>query len=251
MAPEILAHLDPAAVELTLVIRAGDHAALRRMLAERPGLARVRMATRLGAEKKCRTPLHVTTDWPGYFPGAPASATILIEAGADVDDDGGGTETPETPLHWAASTDDVDVAAVLIDAGADLERPNGSIGTPLDNAIGYGCWHVARLLVERGAVVDKLWHAAALGKMSRVDQLLAATPPPGADEIDNAFWQACHGGQRRVAERLLAAGADVNVVPDYADVATPLDTAVQPDTRRDLLATWLREQGGVPGSASS
>src|SRR5258705_9045076 len=42
------------------------------------------------------------------------------------------------------------VADALIDAGADLETPGGSIGTPLDNAVGYGCWHVARLLIARG-----------------------------------------------------------------------------------------------------
>ena len=53
--------------------------------------------------------------------------------------------------------------AALIDGGADIEIPDGSIGTPLDNAIGYACWNVARLLVTCGVKVDKLWHAAALG----------------------------------------------------------------------------------------
>ncbi|MGH3494557.1 MAG: hypothetical protein ACRDRL_32195 [Sciscionella sp.] len=28
-------------------------------------------------------------------------------------------------------------------------------------------------------------------------------------------WQACHGGQRRTAELLLARGADINGHPDY------------------------------------
>ena len=70
-------------------------------------------------------------------------------------------------MHWAASSDDVDVARALIDGGADINLAGGSIGTPLDNAIGYGCWNVARLLVERGARVDKLWHAAALGLLAR------------------------------------------------------------------------------------
>jgi hypothetical protein len=59
----------------------------------------------------------------------------------------------ETPLHWAASSDDVDVAEALIDGGANIHATGGSIasGTPLDNAVGYGCWRVARLLVQRGA----------------------------------------------------------------------------------------------------
>jgi hypothetical protein len=31
------------------------------------------------------------------------------------------------------------VASALIDGGASVEAPDGSIGTPLDNAIGYAC----------------------------------------------------------------------------------------------------------------
>jgi uncharacterized protein len=137
------------------------------------------------------------------------------------------------------------VAVVLIDGGADLENPGGSIGTQLDNAIGYGCWHVARLLVERGAPVDALWHAAALGMLTRLDELLGTTPPPTEGDLNEAFWQACHGGQRRAAERLLAAGADITASPDYAHNQTALDAAIRPDTRRDLLASWLRERGAT------
>jgi hypothetical protein len=80
-------------------------------------------------------------------------------------------------LHYAASNDDLDVAEAMIDGGADLEAPAGSIGTPLDNAVGYGCWHVARLLVNRGASVDKAWHAAALGMLARLEAILGGDPP--------------------------------------------------------------------------
>jgi hypothetical protein len=76
-----------------------------------------------------------------------------------------------------ASTDDVDVAAVLIDHGCRLGASGGSIGTPLDNAIGCGWWHVARLLAQRGAPVTPLWQAAALGMLTRLDELLAAGSP--------------------------------------------------------------------------
>lgn len=241
-AKPILADGDPVAVRLTQAVHRGDLDALRRMLHERPELASVRMIGRNGVEGGWRTPLHAAADWPGYFPAAPATARMLLEAGADPNDDTGG-DRPETPLHWAASTDDVDVAVVLIDAGAGLETPGGSIGTPLDNAIGYGCWHVARLLVERGARVDKLWHAAALGMLVRLETLLASAPPT-AEDLNGAFWQACHGGQRRAAELLLAKGADIDASPDYAGNHTALDQTLKPDTRRDLLAAWLREQGG-------
>jgi len=240
-----LPHGDPVAFEVTDIIHRGDLAALGRLLAQRAELASARMIGRHGPEVGWRTPLHAAADWPGYFPAAPGAVVILLEAGADPNDDSGG-DRPETPLHWAASTDDVDVAVVLIDGGARLDTPGGSIGTPLDNAIGYGCWHVARLLVARGAPVDALWHAAALGMLQRLDELLTATPAPQADDVNEAFWQACHGGQLRAAERLLAAGADINAVPDYGNGQTGLAMAVHPDTRRNRLATWLRERGAGP-----
>ena len=246
--PLTLPHGEPVAVELTRAIHHGDLDALRRLLTERPELARVRMIGRKGRDGGWRTPLHAATDWPGYFPAAPAAAAMLLEAGADPNDDTGG-DCPETPLHWAASTDDVDVAAVLIDGGADLNMPGGSIGTQLDNAIGYGCWHVARLLVERGAPVDSLWHAAALGMLDRLEHLLTTTPPPTQDDLNNAFFQACSGGQRRAAERLLAAGADINASPAYANGLTPLDQATRPDTRREQLAEWLRQHGATTQTA--
>jgi ankyrin repeat protein len=239
-----LPHGDPLAVELTSATQGGDLDSLRRLLGERPELASVRMIGRKGAQGGWSTPLHAATDWPGYFPDAPAAVALLLAAGANPNDDSGG-DRPETPLHFVASTDDVDVAVVLVDHGSRLDTPGGSIGTPLDNAIGYGCWHVARLLVERGAAVDALWHAAALGMLTRLEQLLAASPPPTEEDLDEAFWQACHGGQRRAAERLLAVGADVNASPGYAGGKTALEMAAGPDTRNDLLITWLREHGAL------
>jgi hypothetical protein len=235
-----LPHGDPIAVEMTSVIHGGDLDRLRRLLGERPELASVRMIGRKGLEGGWRTPLHVAADWPGYFPGAPAAVALLLEAGADPNDDTGGAR-PETPLHWAASSDDLEVAVALIDGGAAIERPGGSIGTPLDNAVGYACWHVARLLVANGAKVEKLWHAAALGMLARTEQLLAERRHT-EDEVSQAFWHACAAGQRRAAEYLLAQGADLNWVPEYAE-GTPLDAASSLGTRQENVLTWLREQG--------
>ena len=235
-----LPHGDPVATRLTAVIHAGDHDALRRLLGEQPELASVRMIGRHGLAGGWRTPLHAAADWPGYFPGAAGAVALLLAAGADPNDDTGG-DRPEAPLHWAASSDDLEVAVALIDGGADLETPGGSIGTPLDNAIGYACWHVARLLVERGARVDTLWHAAALGRLARLEQLLAERPAT-EDEVSQAFWHACAGGQRRAAEYLLARGADLNWVPDYSR-GSPLDAARSLATRQDNVIGWLEERG--------
>lgn len=234
---------DPVAMALVTAIHSGDVDGLRRLLGEHPGLASARITGRKGGS---RATLHVVTDWPGYFSCGPQIARILIDAGADPNAPAEIGSPSETPLHWAASSDDVEVAAGLIDGGADLEAPGASIagGPPLDCAVGYGCWHVARLLVARGARVDRLWHAAALGMISRIKELQDGDPPPTADDITEAFWQACHGGQRRAAEYLLSCGADINSVPDYSEQA-PLDIAGSIDTRRDTLVTWLREQGAT------
>ncbi len=241
-----LPHGDPVAVELASAIHGGDLGALRAILAERPQLASARIIGRKGPEGGWRTPLHVAADWPGYFPAAPAAAALLLDVGADPNEDTGG-DRPETPLHWAASSDDADVAVVLIDGGAELETPDGSIGTPLDNAIGYSCWHVARLLVARGAKVDKLWHAAALGMLERMEELLGERTV-SAGEVSGAFWHACAGAQRRAAEYLLAHGADLDWVPEYAD-GTSLDAAGFLGTRRENVLSWLRERGAASARA--
>ena len=229
---------DLLAAEVTRAIKGGDLDALQRLLREHEGLAAARIEREPG---RSRTVLHQAADWPGNFPNAPAAVRLLVDAGADVNAAGEGP-APETPLHWAASSDDVDVAAALIDAGADIEASGGSIagGSPLDNAVGYGCWQVAQLLVSRGARVDKLWHAAALGMLARVQELFAAGVTQ--KDINEAFFQACSGGQRRTAEYLLNRGADINYVPDYSKT-TPLGAATGLETRRQTLADWLRNRG--------
>jgi hypothetical protein len=229
------------AVYLVVAIRAGDSEAVQRIVADRPELA----VAPLGGPFKTRTALHVVTDWPGYFPNGPQIVRLLLAAGADPN---GRSPGDEAPLHWAASSDDSDVAAALIDGGAEIEAPDGSIGTPLDNAIGYACWHVAALLAARGARVDKLWHAAALGMLDRLQQLLG-TADPTSEEVSQAFWHACSAGQRRAAEHLLAVGAELNWVPDYAE-GTPLDAAGSRGTRRDNLIAWLGERGARSSAVS-
>jgi hypothetical protein len=225
----------PTAAELLTAVRSGDVDLVRRRLSETPALARARFERRGGT----RTALHVVTDWPGYFPNGPVIVRLLIAAGADPNA-ATTPAPPETPLHWAASSDDVDVAAALIDGGADLGTPGGSIGTPLDNAVGYSCWHVARLLVMRGARVEKVWHAGALGMLDRLDDLLMPEIDP--EQISQGFWHACAAGQRRAAERLLSAGADLNWEPDYAR-GTAFDAATGLGTQRENVIEWLRSIG--------
>jgi ankyrin repeat protein len=243
----IISTNDRLAGEVIRVIKGGDLESLQRMLAANPELS----GARIKDDRGSKVLLHVVTDWPGFFPNGPAVVKMLITAGAEPNArTEGGEQKPEpdgeTPLQWAASNDDVEVAEALVDGGADIEARGGSIagGTALENAIGYGCWRVARLLLQHGAKVEKLWHAAALGMTSVVERFFQEGSAPSSEELNNAFWQACSGGYRRTAENLLARGADLNWIPSYAKL-TPLGIASSAghDTGREALVNWLRDKG--------
>jgi hypothetical protein len=225
---------------MVAAIHSGDVATVEKLIQERREVASGPLGGRYGS----RTPLHAVTDWPGYFANGPQIVRLLVAAGADPDGLSPRNPGEETPLHWAASSDDAEVAEALIDGGADIEVPDGSIGTPLANAIGYGCWNVARLLVQRGARVDSVWEAAALGLLPRLRELVDAQPAPGQEKLSQGFWHACAGGQRRAAEYLLGRGADLNWEPDYAQ-GTPLDAVDGMGTQYENVKSWLRELGAL------
>jgi ankyrin repeat protein len=227
---------DPRAVAVVEAIRTGDLEGLTGLLAEHRELA----AARLGdtdSDGMSRALLHVVTDWPGHFPNGAATVRALVAAGADVNARFHGPHE-ETPLHWAASSNDVDVLDALLDCGADIEAPGAVTrgGTPLADARAFGNWAAAHRLVERGARIE-LADAATLGLLDRLDELLADAE---ADEISRAFWGACHGGQLRAAEVLLEHGADIDWLPPWEPLS-PLDAATRNGSAE--LISWLRARG--------
>ena len=231
---------NPLALAVVDAIHKGDVASLKRLLADNARLA----TARIGDSKNCkgmfRSLLHVATDWPGHFPNGAITVATLVKAGAGVNSRFTG-RYEETPLHWAASSDNVAVLDALLDAGADIEAPGAVIGggTPLADAVAFGQWKAARRLVERGARTT-LAHAAALGLMERIKTHFADNSSPTPDQIDHAFWYACQGGQKGAAEYLLACGAKPNWIPNW-ERRTPLDAARR--SRADEMVEWLRGQG--------
>jgi uncharacterized protein len=236
---------DSRAVAAVEAIHTGDVEALERLLVDHPDLATARVTDPSCGDE--RTLLHVVTDWPGHFPDGRGTVAALVAAGADVNAPFGGSHA-ETPLHWAASSDDVEVLDALVRAGADIEAPGSVIdgGGPLSDAVAFGQSRAARRLIEFGAKAN-LWQVAGLGLVDRLESLLGADPSPTRDEITNAFWCACGGGQREAAQRLLERGADINWIGH--DGLTPLDAAIGGDAAE--LAEWLRLQGARRAAESA
>ena len=233
---------DPLVQTFTDVVHRGDVDALAALLAEHPAMA----TERFGDEHMSRAALHVATDWPGHFPRVGDTIAVLAAAGADVDARFVGPHH-ETPLHWAASSDDLAAIDALVAAGADLEADGGVLtgGPPLDDAIVFSQYAAAHRLVAHGARVT-FWHAAPLGDVAVVRAALASRPADGidadgidAEEITNAAWHAARAGRLSTTELLVDAGADLTAV--LWEDRTILDAGVVGGD--DAVVRFLRDRG--------
>ena len=233
---------EPLAVGLTTALKQGDAERLSRLLAAEPDLASCVVRDEKGGG---RTPLHLFADWPGQVPNAAAIVQVLQHHGADLDAAAIDLWHLETPLHWAASNDDVALIDALLDAGADLERGGSSIdgGPALSSAVGYGQWAGARRLVGHGAKTQ-LWHEAALGLMEAIAHRIETDPSLRGTHLSGPFWNACHGGQLAAAQYLFTHGADINWPAQWSG-QTPLDIAEQ--TGQGNVVAWLLENGAIHG----
>jgi len=236
--PRTLPSTDPIAVALTKAIQSGDVAALRQLVDSDQELAHVR----IGDPSAARSLVHLATDWPGHFPNVAATIAALAAAGADVN-----ARMPplpkdpncmETPLHWAASSNDVAAVDALLDAGADIEATGAVFtgGAPLSDAVVFANWAAANRLVERGAR-PTWWQAAALGTIDLVRARWNEQPPPTRDEITRAFWHACRAAQQHTAAFLFEHGAD----PEWVgwDHKTPRQVANESGNAQFIA--WLEK----------
>jgi hypothetical protein len=125
---------DPRVTAATAAIQAGDVATLTRLLSEHPELATARVGAADPDCQETRTLLHVATDWPGHFAEGPATVAALVAAGADVNAHMESTRPShrETPLHWAASSNDVAVRSGPPATAASSRPPSScSPGAPI------------------------------------------------------------------------------------------------------------------------
>ncbi len=198
----------PQAQALIQAIQTGDVSALALCLKQVDALS-FRYVDTHGTHKSL---LHAATDWPGHWPGLVQSIGLLVEAGADVNaraskPDGEGAS--ETPLHWAASSDDVLAIDTLIQHGADVEATGAVFtgGTPMSDAVIFRKWAAAQALLSHGAQLTA-WQAAGVGSLSRMESLLGGTEQ---QERNVALWHACRSGHADCVARLLELGAE----PDW------------------------------------
>lgn len=226
---------DPRAKAATDALHTGNVQNLEQLLTNHPELS----TAYIGDSTEGRTLLHILADWPGKLPNAPANARTLIAAGADVNAEFYGNLHSETPLHWAASNNDIALLDTLLDCGANIDAGGGVIAeTPLADARAFLQFEAAQRLIARGANTT-LQDLATLGLLDRARAYVEGSPPSKTD-TSYALWNACHGSQLETARFLHGMGGDVNVIPPWENL-TPLDAARR--SGAEDVSGWLENIG--------
>lgn len=210
----------------------GDVATLERLLSTDPALVRAR------SERVHRATLlhYVAANGVEDFrqrtpPNAVTVARLLLERGADVDAlaSSYGADRYQTTMNLLVSSTHPASAGVqsllvetLLDFGAAIDGLDGD-SSPLMTALAFGYRDAAETLVERGARVDGIVAAAAMGRADLVARMMldGSTLAPGtrlvgpiwfrlpADpklHIELGFVWACKLGRADVAHLMLDRG---------------------------------------------
>ncbi len=129
---------DPAK-EFLRAVKRGEGDRVRALLAADPSLIRV-------ADEEGSTGLHHAA-WKGH----PEVATLLLDAGADVNAQNRNAHWGGTPLHAAAHGNQRVAVELLIARGAEVNATSCNGRTPLQETEIHKATAAARVLKEHGA----------------------------------------------------------------------------------------------------
>jgi ankyrin repeat protein len=210
----------------------GDMSTLAALLRQDPGLIRARSAREHRATLLHYVAANGIEDFRQRTPSnAVAVATALLAAGAEVDAlantyGGGPAQTTMNLLVSSTHPAGAGVQPALIEALLDFDAAINGVaddGSPLMTALAFGYLDAAEALARRGARLDNIIAAAALGRTDLVRRLVAKGGGV-APSLVNLYWLglssdprshveralvwACRYGHVEVVELLLADGVD-------------------------------------------
>lgn len=218
----------------------GDLTVLASLLRANPSLIRERSTREHRATLLHYVAANGVEDFRQRTPAnAVRVARMLLEAGAEVDAlaetyGGGSAQTTMNLLVSSAHPADAGVQSalveVLLDFGAAIDGVEND-SAPLMTALAFGYIDAAETLVRRGAAVNHVITAAAMGREDVVDALVAdgGTLQPGtrlasprwphlpkdpAAHVAKALLWAATFGRLRVVELLLRRGVNPAVMDD-------------------------------------
>jgi uncharacterized protein len=203
-------------------IEADDFETFKALVAADPSLATSRSSTSHPTLLQC-----LVMDGKDK-PHAREMASVLIEAGAEIN----------APLVAAASIDNRALTEFLLDRGVAIDDTGG--WSPLEEALYWNSRDTIAVLLERGAKIQNLRTAAALGRLELIENYFnpdgslkpeagkiswpfgehkKTWPDDRQSIINNAFVYACMHGHIDAAKLLREKGAEINAIPDGFDYA--------------------------------
>lgn len=185
------------------------------------------------------------------------TASTHVVADADVDQKMNNENTEDwTALQLASVNGNVEIAKMLIEAGANIDwsSPHGS--SPLSVAIEMGHTELTKALIAAGAAVNAtsncypaLFMASKAGHSSMVEVvqrliLAGADVQVSTPQGTTALHFASRAGNYEIVDALLRAGAEVNATNANADRHTALHYAAFPG-HHDVAARLLSARANV------